>query len=216
MNTTPKANQLLLDIQQLVGDEEDADRALVRGILLETHTCLPGEVVSFDKDLQVADIRPTIRRLLLPEGKLIELPLCVKVPCFFPGGSLTFDVNQGDDAVLIFSERCLDAWWTAGGVQDPVDLRNHDLSDGLALLGFSSKPKVLDDILQGGSELRLRDGSNRVSVRNNGTVHIGTSASLSLLVPMVNGLVLGKGVDTLTGVPYSVLGSSSLTVMAKP
>jgi len=36
------------------------------------------------------------------------------------------------------------------------------------------------------------------------------------LLPMVNGVVLGKGIDTLTGVPYAALGSSSLTVMAKP
>jgi phage gp45-like len=34
------------------------------------------------------------------------------------------------------------------------------------------------------------------------------------LTPPVNGVVLGRGIDTLTGLPYSTLGNSSLTVKA--
>jgi len=216
MITDPTANALLDDTEQLVGDDEDADRNLVHGMLLETHTLLPGIIKSFNLDLQTVEVRPAVRRLVTTTGKLVELPLCVDVPAFFPGGVLTFDIAPNDSCVLAFSERCIDAWWATGKVSDPPELRNHDLSDAFALIGFQPRPTVLNDVSQAGPELRTRDGGNRLSVRNDGTVHIGAAASLSLLVPMVNGVVMGKGVDTLTEVPYSVLGSSSLTVMVKP
>ena len=216
MNTDPTINQLLDDTEQLVGNDEDADRNLVHGMLLETHTLLPCVLKSYDNDLQTATCQPAIRRLVTATGKMVTLPLCVDVPVFFPGGVLTFDISSGDPVVLAFSERCIDAWWTAGGVQDPVELRTHDLSDAFALIGFQPKPTVLDDVSQAGPELRTRDGSNRVSVRKDGTIHIGAAASLSLLVPMTNGVVLGQGIDTLTEVPFGLLGDVSLTVMAKP
>jgi hypothetical protein len=216
MNTDPTINQLLDDTEQLVGNDEDADRNLVHGMLLETHTLLPGVLVSYNNDQQTAVCKPAIRRLVVDTGKMLTLPPCVDVPVFFPGGVLTFDISPGDSVVLAFSERCIDAWWHAGGVQDPVELRHHDLSDAFALIGFQPKPTVLQDVSQAGPELRTRDGSNRVSVRKDGTVHIGSAASASLLLPMVNGVVLASGIDTLTEVPFGLLGDSSVTVMAKP
>lgn len=217
MITDPSTLKLLDDTEQLAGNDEDADRNLVQGMLLETHTCLPGELQSFDADTQTAVCRPAIRRLVTTTGKLVELPPCVDVPVYFPGGVLTFDISPGDSVVLVFSERCIDAWWSAGGVQDPAELRHHDLSDAFAFIGFQPKPTKLTDVSQGnGPELRTRNGLNRIAVKNDGTIHIGAPASISILTPMINGVVLGKGVDTLTELPYSVLGSSSLTVMAKP
>lgn len=216
MNTDPKVAKLLNDTEQLVGEDEDADRNLVRGELLETHTLIPGILDSFDKDLQTAKCRPAIRRLIVATGKFLELPQCVDVPVFFPGGVLTFDISPGDPVVLVFSERCIDAWWQEGGMQDPIDSRTHDLSDAFAFIGFQPKPNALEDVLEGGTEVTTKSAGNRVSVRNDGTVHIGTSASISTFLPMVNGVVLGKGIDTLTGIPYSALGNASQTVMAKP
>jgi hypothetical protein len=216
MNTDPTTNQLLDDTEQLVGNDEDADRNLAHGMILETHTLLPGVLKSYNNDLQTAVCQPAIRRLITATGKMVALPLCLDVPVFFPGGVLTFDVAPGDAVVLAFSERCIDSWWAAGGVQDPVDLRNHDLSDAFALIGFQPRPSALNDVSQAGPELRTRDGSNRLAVRKDGTVHIGASASTSLLVPLTNGVVLGQGVDTLTELPFGVLGDVSFNVMAKP
>ena len=130
MNTDPTLSKLLDDTEQLVGNDEDADRNLVHGMLLETHTLIPGVLKSYNNDLQTAVCQPAIRRLVVDTGKMVALPLCMDVPVFFPGGVLTFDLSPGDSVVLAFSERCIDAWWAAGGVQDPTELRNHDLSDG--------------------------------------------------------------------------------------
>jgi len=216
MQTDARINKLLLDTQQLVGHTEDADDLLVRGILMDHHTATPGILISFDSDRQTATVQPAIRRLLLPEGKLIQLPPCVDVPVCFAGGVLTFEVSSGMDVLLVFAERAIDGWHAKGGVQDPTEIRHFDLSDGFAFIGFNSRPNVLPDVHADASELRTRDGSNRMSVRKDGTVHIGSAASISTFLPLVNGVVMAKGIDPFTKMTYGVLGSASLDVMVKP
>jgi len=216
MQTDARINKLLLDTQQLVGHPEDADALAVQGTLMDYHTLLPGILQSYDEADQTAEVQPAIRRLLLPEGKLVPLPLCVKVPVFFPGGVLTFEITKGMDVVLAVAERSIDAWWRSGGLQNPTELRQFDLSDSFAFIGFDSQPRLLSDVHGSASELRLRDGSNRVSVRKDGTVHVGVSASVSTFVALVNGVVMGRGVDPFTKMTYGALGATSLNVMVKP
>lgn len=216
MQTDSRINKLLLDSQQLVGHQEDADDMLVRGIMMDYHTATPGILQSFDLDNQTAVVQPAIRRLLLPEGKLVELPPCVDVPVCFAGGVLTFEVSSGMDVLLVFSERAIDNWHLRGGVQNPSEIRHFDLSDGFAFLGFNSRPKVLPDVHADASELRLRDGSNRISVRKDGTVHIGAAASSSILIPLLNGVVHGQGLEPFTRMTFGALGLTSQSVVVKP
>lgn len=216
METAARVNKLLLDQQQYAGHPEEADEQLVVGLLMDHHTCTPGILDKFYSDDQTADVRPAIRRLLLPDGKLVELPICFKVPVFFPGGVLTFKVTEGMDVVLAIAERAIDAWWEKGGMQDPTELRQFDLSDSFAYIGFSSKPNKLADINTNDTEVRTRDGGNRVSVHQDGTVHIGTSASVSTLLPMVNGIVMARGIDPFSKMTYFALGASSQNVLVKP
>jgi len=216
METSARVNKLLLDTQQLAGHREDADEQLVTGMLMDHHTCTPGILQTFDSATQTAEVQPAVRRLLLPEGRLVPLPMCVHVPCFFPGGVLTFEVYSGMDIVLVIAERAIDGWWARGGVQDPTELRQFDLSDSFALIGFSARPNALSDVHASASELRTRDGSTRVSVRKDGTVHIGTAAAMSLFMPLIHGVVMARGIDPLTKMTYGALGSASATIMVKP
>ncbi len=216
MQTSARVNKLLMDTQQLIGHPEDADELLVRGILLDYHTATPGVIQSFDLDRQTAVVQPAVRRLLLPEGRLITLPLLIDVPVCFAGGVLTFEVSDGMDVLLVFAERAIDNWHARGGVQDPSEIRQFDLSDGFAFIGFNSVPRALPDVHPDASELRTRDGSNRVSVRKDGTVHIGAASSLSMFLPIINGVVMARGIEPLTKMTYGALGAASTTVMVKP
>lgn len=215
MNTDADINKLLLDTQQLVGHPEDADNFLVVSRLSEFHFSTPGIIQSFDKDTQTASIQPAIRRFILPDAKMIQLPICVDVPVCFYGGVLTFEVKRSDEALLVFGERSIDFWHARGGIQDPSEMRMCDLSDAFAFVGFNSLPKVLQDIHATAAELRLRNGSNRISVRDDGTTHIGTSASASIFAPLVNGAVVASGIDPFTKMTYGALGNASINVMVK-
>jgi len=89
------------------------------------------------------------------------LPLLVDVPVVFPRGggvTLTFPVKAGDECQLIFNDRCIDFWWQSGGVQLPVDPRQHDLSDAVAIVGLQSQAKKISNISTSTAQFRSDDG----------------------------------------------------------
>lgn len=129
--------------------------------LKELHTCMPGKIVSFDTDTQIAEIQPLIRRIFVNSGP-VDLPLCISCPVMFPragGFSMTFPVTVGDECMIMFSERALDTWLQSGGVQLPLDTRRHSLSDAIAILGLYSQPNKLESFFTTGIEIKADDGS---------------------------------------------------------
>lgn len=118
---------------------------------LRVNTAVPAIVQAFDPARQTAVLRPAIRRRMRTKSgyEEVEYPELHDVPvCFLGGGSyaLTFPVQPGDEALVIFADVCIDAWFQSGGVQGQISLRNHDLSDGFAIVGFRSQPKMLPQI----------------------------------------------------------------------
>lgn len=161
---------------------ERSERAGITTTLLEIlsdsiksdmHTAIPGIIQSFDPTRQTAEIQPAIQARVTKQGGTfiwVNLPKLVDCPVFFPSGggfTLTFPINNGDECLVVFSERCIDAWWQAGGYQNiQSDLRIHDLSDGFAFVGFSSNPRVINGISGSSTQLRSDDGNTSVDVAN--------------------------------------------------
>lgn len=207
----------LQEIDAACDDDEAAVNARLESFQANLNTCLPGIVQSFDEGSQTVKVRPAIQRIFREKGS-VDLPDLVDVPVKFPRGGgfvLTFPVSKGDECLLTFSQRCIDFWWAKGGVQLPAEMRMHDLSDAFADVGYSSKPNVVQSLRMDGTELRSLDGSTRIALCSSGEIILGASTKTGLEVPIVQGLVLGTGIDTLTTVPYFALGSASMTVRAK-
>src|SRR5208283_486773 len=83
---------------------------------------------------------------LPPREWQVQIPLLVDVPVVMPragGFEITLPVTAGDECLVIFADLCIDAWWQNGGVQARMDKRRHDFSDGFAILGPWSQPRVL-------------------------------------------------------------------------
>lgn len=115
--------------------------------------CLPGIIIDFDSVTQTASVQPTVRRRVRTEKGVeeIDYPHLENVPTLFLGGgaySLTFPVQAGDECIVVFSDLCMDAWWQSGGVQGQIVARQHDLSDGFAIVGFRSKPQAIQNFNQ--------------------------------------------------------------------
>jgi phage baseplate assembly protein gpV len=131
----------------------------------------------------------------------VELPLLVDCPVQFPAGggcTLTFPVKAGDECLVVFSSRCIDAWWQSGGVQVQPELRMHDLSDGFALLGFRSQPRVIGNISTTAAQLRTDDGAAFVEV--NSTSHaINATTSGAATVSAQGGITLTAPLVTING-----------------
>ncbi|OBY59360.1 translation initiation factor IF-2 [Pseudomonas sp. AU12215] len=128
---------------------------------------------------------------------LVDMPLLLDCPVQFPAGggcTLTFPVKPGDECLVVFASRCIDAWWQSGGVQAPAEYRMHDRSDGFALLGFRSQPRVIGAVSTSAAQLRSDDGATFISVAPGGAVAITAPAGLT-----INADVVVNGKVTTTG-----------------
>ena len=104
----------------------------------------------------------------------MQIPPLVDVPVAFPRGggyAVTFPLNAGDEGIVIFSERCIDGWWQSGRASEPMDYRQHDLSDGMFYPSICSVPNAIKDFYTGGLSMQSLDGSTFIRVTN-GTIHI--------------------------------------------
>jgi len=149
---------------------QEALRVAFDGERANLWTALPGIIQSFDPVTQTCTIQPAIKALLTsPAGvrSWVQLPLLVDCPVHFPEGggySLTFPVALGDEALVVFSSRSIDAWWASGNVDIQSPLRMHDLSDGMVFVGFSSKPKVISGISTNSVQLRSNAGTTFIDM----------------------------------------------------
>ena len=196
------------DIQtdlELAATETDAASVAAREVQKHIHTSIPGIIQSFDPARQTATVKPAIKRIWVEDGP-IDLPNCVDCPVQFPrGGGLvhTFPVAAGDECLLVFSERAIDAWHSSGGTQEPSEYRLHDLSDGFALMGFSSLPNVIPNFFMGGSEVRTLDGQTVMRIEP-GMVTCGNPSAAAAAV---RADVMGVILKALTAHVHPVSGS---------
>jgi Phage protein Gp138 N-terminal domain/GpV Apex motif len=176
-----------MDRRERLEDLETALLAAIRGNQASVWTALPGRIHDFNAAKMTVSVEPTIQALLrLSDGqeKWVSIPMLVDCPVIFPSGggfTLTFPVVSGDECLVIFSSRCIDAWWHQGGIQVQADLRMHDLSDGFAMVGPRSQPRVLSPAASAaGVELRNDartafvgiDGSANVRIQTTGNAYV--------------------------------------------
>lgn len=152
-----------------------AIHSVVEYRLSNLHTCLPGRVEKYDPETQKADVKPLLKRKF-KDNTEIELPVIVNVPVVFPrsgGGSLTFPVVKGDGVLLLFSERSLDRWLSAGGDVAPDDRRKFDLSDAIAIPGLN--PFTMDNLDPDGVNATLIFGDGKFVINPDGKIALGNS-----------------------------------------
>lgn len=159
-----------MDRKERVDDELASLRAALRGWQVGIWTALPGVIDSFDASSQTCVVQPAIKIPVRANDGTVTtaaLPPLVDCPVQFPSGgncTLTFPVAPGDECLIVFASRSVDAWWQSGGVQEQPALRMHDLSDGFALLGFRSRPRALAGVSGGSTQLRSDDGSTYIDL----------------------------------------------------
>ncbi|WP_175788537.1 Gp138 family membrane-puncturing spike protein [Burkholderia cenocepacia] len=159
-----------MDRKERVDDELASLREVLRGWQVGIWTALPGVVESFDDDAQTCVVQPAIKiPVRANDGTVVTsaLPPVVDCPVQFPSGgncTLTFPVAPGDECLLVFASRSVDAWWQSGGIQEQAALRMHDLSDGFALLGFRSRPRTLAGVSSTSTQLRSDDGATYIDL----------------------------------------------------
>jgi hypothetical protein len=185
-----------------------AVRAMLHQERADMWTALPAIVQSYDPTKVSVSVQPSImgqfRQQNGPNADEawvdVKLPVLVDCPVFFPGGGgylLSFPLAKGDEGGVIFSARCIDAWWQSGGVQRQAELRMHDLSDGMFIPGLFSLPRVPVNLSNTDVQLRNMAGDCSVS--------INPAKQIVIVAP---GGVAIQGALTVTGDITGGLGSA--------
>lgn len=191
----------------------------------------PGIIQSVDFMRQTCTVQLAIRERLNDNGNLSwdEIPLLLDVPFFiYSGGGycVTLPISPGDDCLVVFGDNCIDAWWQNGGVQNQVERRRHDLSDGFAIVGFRSQPQVVPGYSPSTAQIRNKAGDTYVEISGDtinikaaGGVNIDSGSSVS--VSSANNMKIDSGAalnmssqagSTFSGANISI-GSGGNTVI---
>jgi hypothetical protein len=174
--------------EQLALPEEVLRRAMETEMWNLRVSC-PGIIQDYDSTTQTATIQPAIRERISIYGNLTwkQLPLLVNVPVIFPGNSnysITYPAVKGDECIVFFMDNCYDASWQNGGIQNQVELRRHDLSDGMCYLARWSQPNKLSAVSTNSLQIRNAAGTSLVEIAGsvinitNSTVNIGSNTTI--------------------------------------
>jgi hypothetical protein len=187
------------------GEFIEALRIAMQGSQAEIWTALPAVVESFNPSKRTCVVQPTIQMQVQDQyGKKRweTMPLFHDVIVQFPGGGgfvLTFPLAAGDEGIIVFAARCVDAWWERGDVQVQAEMRMHDLSDGFFIPTVRSVPNVEPAISATDVELRAVDPAGpRVTLKPNGNAVIASPGNVTVNAATIN----LNGVLTINGTPY--------------
>ncbi|MDD2775515.1 MAG: Gp138 family membrane-puncturing spike protein [Gallionella sp.] len=168
-------------------------------------TSFPGIVKSFNPSALTCVVQPAIQginRNSKGNTVFVDLPTLVDCPILLPGGGgmvMTVPIAAGDEVLVFIASRCIDAWWQNGGVQPPMDIRMHDLSDGFVFPEVFSQPRVFSGYNLSAVEIRSLSGATKISVD-------GVAETVSILA--ANGVSI---TGTVTVVGDVVANGVSLT-----
>ncbi|MFM0044131.1 Gp138 family membrane-puncturing spike protein [Paraburkholderia sediminicola] len=207
-----------------VNDAQEALRQVLGGHQAQVWTALPGIIESFNAGAVTCVVQPSIKaQVRASDGSMqwVALPLLLDCPVVFPRGggcTLTFPIAQDDECLVVFASRCIDAWYSAGGVQVQSEFRMHDLSDGFALPGPFSQATKIGSISTNSVQLRSNDAttyidlnptSQKVKIVAPGGFEVDAPTNLFTGAVTIRGLLTwlaGMAGSTASGVAATITG----------
>jgi len=144
---------------------------------------MPGVITKYNPGTQTADVLPLLKRPYINDDGTRgadALPVLPNVRVLFPRGGgyfVSLPLGPGDGVGLIFMDRSIDDWEVSSGKVpvDPEELRQHDLSDAIAIPGLCPLPGVIKDVIASGAAFGKEKGAQ---VRATGSDIEITSAGL--------------------------------------
>lgn len=172
----------MASIKELLGKQNQLYDNLIQKASFDIRCCIPGIIQSYNANNNTAEIQPAIREEVVNEDNsvsYVNLPLLINVPIVFPStklGGVRFTLEQGDECLVVFSDLSYDNFWTSGNVQNPIEVRRHDLSDGIAIPCVLSQPntKVVE------SGLTVSFGEAKINMNNNNMTFSDENGQITL------------------------------------
>ena len=128
-----------------------------RDIFSKLRVCVPGSIAAVNAENGTVDVAVGLMqrtpKLNMPRGVPVSYPLLEHCPLFtVQGGGVgaVMPVSVGDGCLVVFSDRCIEAWFATGQPNPLPSFRMHDISDGFALVGVNSLQSLLNTPLDPG------------------------------------------------------------------
>lgn len=170
-------------IRNVLGDDSQLYENIIKKVNFNLRCCIPGVIQQYDPKTNTASIQPAIREEIVNEDNTVQymnLPILVNVPIIFPScsvGSIKMLLKQGDECLVLFSDLSIDNFWKYANVQNPIEVRRHDLSDGIAIPCVLSQPNTKPF---NGTGMEITSGESKISITNNGITFSDQSGTITL------------------------------------
>ncbi|MDD5301499.1 MAG: Gp138 family membrane-puncturing spike protein [Elusimicrobia bacterium] len=187
---------------------EDLFQVFGRKLKIELNCVKIGTIQAIDYTTMTASVQVVFQQQLR-SGAYQNVPVLTDCPVVTPQGggySLQFPIEVGDTALVLFADRNIDNWYTAGGVMPPADGRLHALSDAIAIVGLNALASPLSPA-PSSSEARLIDKAGTTKVGLSGGKITIQNAGGSLLTTLNN---LVTALNTLNAA-IAAMTSASIT-----
>ena len=196
--------------------------------------CMIAEVLNTDKLEQCRiDVKPIVNHEYR-DSTIVEYPTILSVPVQFPSSStsaLTFPINQGDNVLLVFSQKGLDVFKSgATSAHDPIDMRSFDKRDAIAIPCVTPFSKSINDpvkrtLLHSVDDMVMTHNIGlptecEVRMKPTGKVQITSPLQVEIVSPIVN--VVGSfnvvGATTLAGAvtmssPTPIVSNANMNII---
>lgn len=158
------------------------------------NTCIPAIIDDFDAARQRVSATPAIRGKFVNSDNqvsYIDLPKITNIPLAIikcADIKFTYPVEIGQNCTLIFSQRSIDNFIMAGGIQDPFDTKNPtktqircmDMTDALCFPGVITDAETITDYATDAIEIRSADNTTKLSVKKNSLKLLQGNASIEM------------------------------------
>lgn len=175
-----------------------------RNLLVSLNCVKIGQIVSFNAAQRTVSVQLLFQRVL-KDGTYDTYPVLTDCPLFIcqgGGNALQFPVAAGDQCIVLFSDRNIDAWFAQGSVQPPPDGRLHDVSDGIAVVGLNYLKSTVPAPSTTETRIISADGLTKIGIQGDLiTLSNPTGSLLIVLQALINVLTsLTVQVGSNTGV----------------
>lgn len=162
---------------------------LIKKLSKNIHVALPAIITEIDYEKQTCKAQSVIREYI--DNEFVDMPEFLDIPFFILSGgdySITMPIQKDDECLIVFADSCIDSWWQSGGIQNPIEIRNHDLSDCFALVGFRSQDKKLEDVSN--DSLQIRNRNNVLAEFKEDSIKIQTGENVIISIDSNNEITI--------------------------
>lgn len=170
-------------IRNVLGDDSQLYENIIKKVNFNLRCCIPGVIQQYDPKTNTASIQPAIREEIVNEDNTVQymnLPILVNVPIIFPScsiGSIKMLLKQGDECLVLFSDLSIDNFWKYANVQNPIEVRRHDLSDGIAIPCVLSQPNTKPF---NGTGMEITSEDSKISITKDGITFSDKNGTITL------------------------------------